>query len=468
MIKKILFGMSLLLSVTACTDDYTDWSAPQHNDQPATVQFGNGSITEEGVINLADVSAETVKVASITAPTSDAADYSEATYQLQLGSQLMDITADGTIATADLQKYIVDNYGKEPAERDIDAVVTQWLGNGKTAVKVNTSATFKVKAICKAADIEAKYYLAGDMFENGWTKAVVEQHAFTHSDQNVWDDPNFKITVETSKADQSFLVIPASSLAKSNILDGALGNANEGDDSKTGSLVSKDAQKIVIAKAGKYIVTVNMESRSYTIEDAPLNLFLTGDHYNWGTGEGAWKQLVPVNGTTDQFWTLIYLHEGEQFKFAPQAGWGGDFGMAATIKDVAGAGIVDAGGNCKATHAGWYLLHVTNSLERVVEVLEPNVYLIGDCLGQWNIVPEGKFTVPATDNGDFVSPAFAASKELRMCVSLEGTDWWKTEFIVSPEGNIDYRGRGGDQYRVTVEAGQKAYLNFTTGKAEVK
>lgn len=196
-----------------------------------------------------------------------------------------------------------------------------------------------------------------------------------------------------------------------------------------------------------------------------MNLYLTGDRYSWG---GTWKQLTPIWGTTDQFWTIIYLHEGEQFKFAPQAGWGGDFGMEATIKDVAGAGI-HGDGNCVVSNAGWYLLHVTNGLERVIEVLEPNVYLIGDCLGSWDISDAGKFTVPATDNGDFVSPAFVADgKDIRMCVKLDGFDWWKTEFIVSPSGNIDYRGREGDQYRVTGESGQQAHLNFTTGKAEVK
>ena len=190
MIKKILFGMSLLLSVTAFTDDYTDWSAPQHNDQPATVQFGNGSITEVPVINLADVTDANVKVASITAPTSSDADYSQATYQIQLGTKAMDITADGTIATADLQQYILDNYGKAPEERDIDAVVTQWISSGTTSIKVNTSETFKVKAICKAANIEQAYYLASDA--TGWNLDAVKANAFVHTATNVWDDPTFK------------------------------------------------------------------------------------------------------------------------------------------------------------------------------------------------------------------------------------------------------------------------------------
>ena len=42
-----------------------------------------------------------------------------------------------------------------------------------------------------------------------------------------------------------------------------------------------------------------------------------------------------------------------------------------------------------------------------------------------------------------------------------------TEFIIA-DGKIDYRGRGGDQARLNVGAGQKAYLNFTANTGEVK
>lgn len=462
MIKKILFGMSLLLSVASCTDDYTDWNAPQHNDQPETVQFGNGSIAEVPVINLADVTSETVKVASITAPTASDADYTKVTYQIKLGNESMDIAEDGTIATAALQNFITSNYGKAPEERDIDAVVTQWIGNGSTAVKATTSDVFKVKAIRKAANIEAAYYLASDA--TGWTLDAVKANAFTHSENNRWDDPNFKFVLTTTEANQAFMIVPASSLEKSNVLDGAFGCKVEGDDSMSGKLVNEGAQKIVLAAAGKYIITVNMEDQSYSIAEAPQNLFLTGSNYGWGD---TWKQLVPVWGTTDRFWTIIYLHEGEEFKFAPQAGWGDDFGMQATVKDDAGAEL-SGDGNCVVGKAGWYLLVVTNGLERVIEVRKPEVYLMGDAAGDWNIIESAKFEVPATDDGDFVSPAFVKDAELRMCVNVDEGNWWHTEFIVSPSGTIDYRGREGDQYRVNVKAGQKAYLNFTTGKAEVK
>lgn len=61
MIKKILLGMTLLLSMVSCTEDYTDWANPQTNPEEEAVSFGDGSVTPVEVINLADVKGDKVK-----------------------------------------------------------------------------------------------------------------------------------------------------------------------------------------------------------------------------------------------------------------------------------------------------------------------------------------------------------------------------------------------------------------------
>ena len=471
--------MSLLLSVTACTDDYTDWSAPQHNDQPATVQFGNGSITEVPVINLADVTDANVKVASITAPTSSDADYSQATYQIQLGAKTMDITADGEIATADLQQYILDNYGKAPEERDIDAVVTQWISNGTTSIKVNTSETFKVKAICKAADIEQAYYLASDA--TGWDLNAVKANAFVHTATNVWDDPTFKLTVDFTEDNQTFMIVPASSLEKSNVLDGAFGCQVEGDDSGAGTLTNEGAQKITVANAGKYVIAINMESKTYTISEAPKTLFMTGSGFNsWNL----WHELTPYNGTSDTFWTIIYCAANDEFKFSPDAGWtGSDFGANAdvTLNDLANAGVERDGTNIKVTKAGWYLLRVVNGDTRSVEFDKPEIYLVGETSSTgWNScdpTADKLFTIPTAADGKFVSPELSNNGKFRAYVKFSDTtpdnnNWWKAEFSLTADGGFQFRGRNGDgadEYPcLEVEAGKKVYLDFANGKTEVK
>ncbi len=478
MIKKILLGMTLLMSMVACTEDYTDWGKPQTSSPEEAVAFGdNGSISGVQAINLADVTTPTVKVANIVAPTGGSG-YKASEFQLTLGGASLSMNEAGEVSTEELQNVIVTNYGKAPQQREFTAKALAWISNGHNSVKIE-SGSITVQATPKAANIEQVYYLAGDIFADGYNKDVVKTHAFDHSDNNVWDDPNFSIEVKTTEANKSFMIIPASSLEKSDIRDGAFGSG-----SKKETLESNSGKAITIEKAGKYIITVNMEALTYKVKRVP-SLFLTGSEYNWGKTESDWKQLIQYNGSKETYWTMIYFSEGEQFKFAPQADWGDEFGDQATIEDNAGAGIVSAGGkdhNLKVGKAGWYLLRVTNGNERKLEVCKPEVYLVGDVIaGGWGAGWEdnaktdaNKFTAPTTKNGLFVSPKFANSGNLRMYVNFPDTgykdpnnNWWKAEFNVI-EGNIVFRGNGGDLQSVAVEANHQVELNFTTGKGEIK
>ena len=476
MIKKILLGMTLLMSMVACTEDYTDWGKPQTSSPEEAVAFGdNGSISGVQAINLADVTTPTVKVANIVAPTGGSG-YKASEFQLTLGGASLSMNEAGEVSTEELQNVIVTNYGKAPQQREFTAKALAWISNGHNSVKIE-SGSITVQATPKAANIEQVYYLAGDIFADGYNKDVVKTHAFDHSDNNVWDDPTFSIEVKVTEANRTFKIVPASSLEKSDILDGAFGSG-----SKEGSLAS-NGNAITIEKLGKYTITVNMEKLTYEVKKAP-SLFLTGSEYNWGNTESDWKQLIQYNGSKETYWTMIYFSEGEMFKFAPQAAWADEFGDQATIVDNAGAGIVSAGGkdhNLKVGKAGWYLLRVTNGKERKLEVCKPEVYLVGDVIaGGWGAGWEdnaktdaNKFTAPTTKDGLFVSPKFANSGNLRMYVNFPDTgykdpnnNWWKSEFNVI-EGNIVYRGDGGDLPNVAVEANQQVKLNFTTGKGEI-
>ncbi len=475
MIKKILLGMTLLMSMVACTEDYTDWGKPQTSSPEEAVAFGdNGSISAVQAINLADVTTPTVKVANIVAPTGGSG-YKASEFQLTLGGASLSMNEAGEVSTEELQNVIVTNYGKAPQQREFTAKALAWISNGHNSVKIE-SGSITVQATPKAANIEQAYYLAGDIFADGYNKDVVKTHAFTHSDNNVWDDPNFSIEVKVTEANKSFMIIPASSLEKSDIRDGAFGSGSEKE-----SLAS-NGNAITIEKAGKYNITVNMEKLTYKIEAKPATLFLTGSEYNWGKTESDWKQLIQYNGSDETFWTMIYFSEGEMFKFAPQAAWADDFGGGITIEDNAGSGIAADGSNLKVGKAGWYLLRVTNGKKRKLEVCKPEVYLVGDVIaGGWGAGWEdkaktdaNKFTAPTTKDGLFVSPKFANSGNLRMYVNFPDTgykdpnnNWWKSEFNVIG-GNIVFRGNGGDLQPVAVEANQQVSLNFTTGKGEIK
>ena len=236
------------MSMVSCTEDFTDWANPQKNSPKEAVAFGDGSVESVEVINLADVKTEKVKVASIKAPTSSNAAYTPI-YKINFDGQSFDIDAEGNMATADLANYIVEKFGKRPTERDIDATIDAWVSNGatavKTAVKTATSETFQVKAIPEAPVIENGYYLVGDMFTtettNGWTKEAAK--AFNHSDKDVYEDPVFTVSFETTKADRYWKIIPKKNIDSGDIwADGVVGPKVDGDDSMTGAQTNGEAK----------------------------------------------------------------------------------------------------------------------------------------------------------------------------------------------------------------------------------
>lgn len=454
---------------SSCKGDYDDWAAPQGYPQEEAKNVAL-TVTPSAALDMATIEADSINLFSASIESQEP--MSLISYKVELGKtdeagaitakQELNASNEGKVATADLVSAVEALYGKAPDQRTLQTVVVATVKQNGQAYYAKSNQVQTLVTLVKP-NISSAYYLVGDML--GWT--ADDKVKFTHSETNVYDDPVFKISFETTEDNQYWKIIPQENVdggfsTESNVV----GPATDGDDSMSGSLVNTGAGAGKIAKAGKYTMTINMMDYTYTIEAAPTELFMTGSEYSWNN----WKQLVPVYGTNEQFWTVVYLAEGEQLKFAPQAAWGGDFGYTGTtIKDEAGANITSSSdGNIVVGKAGWYILHVTNGTERIFEVLEPNVYLIGDTAGEWNVNASHKFTVPTTKDGDFISPAFAKDAALRMCVSIgDPGDWWKTEFIIT-NGNIDYRGKGGDQASLNVSEGQKAYLNFTTGAAKVQ
>lgn len=372
------------MSMVSCTEDYTDWGNPQSNPQEEAVSFGDGSVTPVDVINLANVKTEKVKVASIVAPTSSDAAYTP-NYKINFDGQSFDIDADGNMAKADLVNYITNKYGKRPKERDIDATLDAWQSNGSTAVKMVTSETFQVKAIPEAPFIDAAYYLVGDMFTtddvNGWTKGVAK--AFNHSEKDVYDDPIFTVSFETTKADQYWKIIPKKNIDADDLwAPGVVGPKVDGDDSMTGALTNGEAKAGKIAKAGKYKLTINMMDYSYTIEEVNYDPFI----YFIGATDG-WKssdqKLALVDDAKGVYTGYVYLADpnaaGFEFKFQrAQGNWDTAIG-AGTFVSFGGAAIgVDNGNIGVNAGEGVYYMDVNLSEGTITATKIETMGMIGD------------------------------------------------------------------------------------------
>lgn len=205
----------------------------------------------------------------------------------------------------------------------------------------------------------------------------------------------------------------------------------------------------------------------------PEHLYVVGGFCGWDWGNSF--EFVPVYDHPEMYWRMVWIDEaGVKINTAQE--WDGNekgYNGITVAGDLAGNISANGDGNICSTTPQWYLMVVTASvsgrdIKYTVEFNEPNVYLIGDTFGGWDELMAGsKFDVPTTMDADFVSPAFKADGEIRAYVKIPGNDWWHSEFMVF-NGEIAYRGKGGDQERVAGRVGQKLYLNFATGKGSIK
>ena len=235
------------------------------------------------------------------------------------------------------------------------------------------------------------------------------------------------------------------------------------------------------------VITLPSVKATYEAPDAKFtdNLFLIGSSIQ--TPWKSWKPIPKVFGLEGNYYGIIYLPAGGEFKWGTENNDYRGINRLKEINDVAGAGI-SAGEeqNIKVTNAGWYTLlfkgKITEDKKNIdwtLSVYPTKVYILGgsvEMAGTWAFDDAYALTAPADKNGKWVSPAFTASAELRAAVKVGDLDWYRTEFTVY-KGNLFWRRYDivnnwaeteGPDYSVTTQVGQKLYIDFDNYTAEVK
>lgn len=476
--KQYLFAGILMagLSFTACEEDYKDWAEPQSNPKEEAVaqvqaSFEAGTNTNIVMEDMSDV--DTVEILKFKGISAEGASFSPNALLIN-GNKFPYTYEDGSfkVSLAQLDSLTQQIYFSRASVARTLTVKAQ----GTTIVDEQglsvESEEMEISLTPNATpEIDPKGYVMMGDWQN-WTITTATK---------MEDKGNgiYQAKVTTTKDENWFKFYGASPFEGASNSDWDAVNAVEmgcqvnGDKATKNFIVwTGDKYKVetpVIAGAGEWLVTLDMVNMTYSVAPVVGELYMTGSAYGWGD---TWNQFIPVNDSDGAFWGMYYFNAGDEIKFAPQAGWGGDFGFSDAISQssIERAELSDAGGNIKVGKAGWYLVYVSViNGENIVEFEEPAVYLIGETIGGWDTNMENaKFEVPADGKGEFVSPAFIAANEVRAYVSLpQVSDWWKAEFMVF-DGKIEFRGNGGDQDRVKGEAGQKLYLNFGEGTGSIK
>lgn len=395
--KKLSLYISIALAglfMGSCSEDFKDWADPQTNPQEDAITIPGFTATAAQAIDFASVTTDSVNTFSLSSAALPEG-FTLGNARIELTPQgvenatktTVNTSLDGKGAVADLASVVESAYGKRPTARTFDAQVYVNAIKEGQAVLIDAG---KINLVMtpKAPFIDAAYYLVGDMFTtddvNGWN-TISDKQKFKHSDKDVYEDPIFTITFETTKADQYWKIIPKANVDAGNTdasAAGVVGPKVDGEDSMTDSLTNVDAKAGKIAKAGKYKLTLNMMDYTYTFEEVKYDPFI----YFIGATDG-WKssdqKLALVDDAKGVYTGYVYLADpnaaGFEFKFQrAQGNWDTAIG-AGTFVSFGGAAIgVDNGNIGVNAGEGVYYMDVNLSEGTITATKIETMGMIGD------------------------------------------------------------------------------------------
>ena len=232
------------------------------------------------------------------------------------------------------------------------------------------------------------------------------------------------------------------------------------------------------------VITLPSVHATYVAPDAEFkpNLFVIGSSIQeaWTS----WKEVPKLAGIDGQYFTVIYVPAGGEFKWGTAEGDYKDYNALNSVTDKANAGAQANGdfNNIQFTNGGWYTLYFKGtitpdgkSIDYDLTIYPAEVYIFGNSNGGiWEFNDSWKLTAPADASTDWVSPPFAAAGELRVSIKIPGIDWYRSEFTIY-KGNLffgnpteDWAKNFGSDYSVQCAPGKKLYVNFDKNTAEVK
>lgn len=322
--KTLLYSLAAMasLALASCAGDYDDWANPQANEQEASaakygVTFANGSeaegsmADEDGIINLVTVNSSDANVSGFTLK--DLKVNGEAINGTMIGNSVQ-------VSASELEKLVCDqNKSRASVARDLkvetqvsinlasgDAV--SFTTKGKTTGKFTPTATPPLD--------EKGYYMLGQVNGNEWD-----------AKSPVWmtkmSDGVYQLKVTTEKDKNYFKFYEGSKWAESGNWDvinkGVMGCEKDGCEDASGTIYyTGDSwgtpQSMVIAGAGTWIVTLDMNNLSYSV-GKPV-LYMKGDANGWD----GYDYLSGEDGV--KFTGFMYLNQNG-FKFTTAPDWSG-------------------------------------------------------------------------------------------------------------------------------------------------
>lgn len=330
--KSLIFGAALLaLGFVSCSEDNT-LGIPQVNPQGPVLESDGVSVDFGTALAGADLNLNNYvngQIPVIKTVSADELYTGGISYVMELASKAdySDATelavTDGAVSDKAWDEYFRSTLGRSPKAKEMyvrfkvyGQVDGQLIRVGGTS-KYFAEKKVTVTPIPMDFTIEQNYYLIGTLNEWG----LNNQHPFKHSDKDVYDDPNFSITVEISEEQAAagwwWKVAPQSAVDAEN-WDVVIGPAVNGETALEGTMIQgKDAQAGCIKEAGTFMMTINMEDLTYKFTKLSF-LYTPGASNDWSH---AASQRLTFN--SDKGVYMGFAHLNGEFKLSDQDNWDG-------------------------------------------------------------------------------------------------------------------------------------------------
>lgn len=334
MTKKILFAFVIAAGLASCSEDYTDWNNPQHNDAEEAVAAAYGvQFVGSGVdVNMGDENnPEKIKLVSMATSNPDVD--SLRFISIKVNNQVIPYTVEGNDAY--VSTYSLDScamvalktrkYEKRELNVDVEATV---YPKSKTAVAIKGEIKQNETPI-PTPEIDPKgYYILGDIENVGWTPS--KGLMMTDKGNGI-----YTATITTKYDTNWFKFYGATGFSTDDnnwdLVNKYQYGCQVSDDAATFNMLEwKDVKTPIIAGAGTWIVTLDMINCTYTISK-PI-LYMAGD-------ANGWKQIDVLNSDDGVHFTgYMYLNQ-KGFKFSTQPNWdgtnyGADFDTAPNAENI--------------------------------------------------------------------------------------------------------------------------------------
>lgn len=237
-------------------------------------------------------------------------------------------------------------------------------------ISSNENVSQPVSIILTPYEVEyTEFYLVGSL--TGWDPPT--SLAMTNTGFNT-----FEITIDLADGDE-FKFLPTNT--------GWEGDFGK-DPNNDGSLIQEGESNIGGLSAGKYKISIDLNTFTYTVEEvvSPSSLFLVGSIVGWDN-----TAALELNNSSENVFTLVVdLPSGAEFKFLPTLGsWDGDWG---NDSNNPGTLIQEGESNLSGYNAGKYLITVDyNTLTFNLQTLE-TLNVVGSIVGWDNTaaIPMGE------------------------------------------------------------------------------